>query len=754
VYSGKDWKLLLSHKSTNNLSSVDGAGDIDGDGYDDIIVGSAGGDFATVVSGHDGSTLLSFDSGGKLINFGVSVAGVGDVDGDGHGDMLIGAVTDDTALLPDCGSVRVVSGEDGSVLFTLFGEAAGDSFGTAVDGADLNGDGREDLIVGAIYHGTNGKNAGRVYVFASPAPSAGISIDGGAAVTAYSSVTLSVIWSAGEAAVKEMRLRNAGDSWGGWVEPDASVEWTLRSGEGLKKVEAQVRDEAGLTSRVMSDTIILDQSPPTGTIRLENGAAWTNRERIDVHLDFEDRYTEVAEVRLRNEGGAWTPWQKADSPVPFDLSAGVGLKTVEAQCRDPVGNVSDVAADSIGVDRIPPTGSASIDDGAAFTGTTFVTLRITASDEGGSGLSAFRVKQATSAVWETDWLPMAETMPWEIRSKEGPQGVDVQVRDGAGNESVTARDQISLDRTAPVLDGLVVNGGRPYVLPLESLELVVEAHDSEIGSGVAAFRYTMDGGTTYSEWFPLSPANRVTVERPEAAGPLAVRVMLMDAVGNRSKLWPAMETHLVEAEPPWLGSGGSYGGRLADRQDIDAVAFDMVRKDLLSIKVKASATADRKAPFPLVMDLTRPTGEWLVTGIGLRGLAGFVAPETGRYILVLREVGEGAETGDYAVSVAVKHSVANAKWKGSAESGEVLFEAVHGSSFKAALKGPGLDPASIVVEGPDGPVAIMFTGKVGSAKVSGLLSSGTGTYRVRFVAAGTVSMAWSAKLPKGGALLE
>ena len=124
-----------------------------------------------LVAGQAAADILKLKSPNQenFGDFGVSVSGIPDVDGDGHGDVIIGADSEDGAGINDSGRVYIFSGATGALIRTHASPFATSQgyFGQAVAGvSDVNGDGRGDYIVGApgeIVNGING--AGRVYVY-------------------------------------------------------------------------------------------------------------------------------------------------------------------------------------------------------------------------------------------------------------------------------------------------------------------------------------------------------------------------------------------------------------------------------------------------------------------------------------------------------------------------------------------------------------------------------------------------------------
>ncbi len=157
--------------------SVSTAGDVNGDGFSDVIIGADGNNSSTGKSYiFFGSTSLSSTINASSANvkmsgeatndlFGISVSIAGDVNGDGYSDVIVGAEGNNSST----GKSYIFYG--GSSMnniadIAISGKNSNDFFGHSVSNAgDMNSDGYSDFIIGAYWNDANGNKSGSAYLY-------------------------------------------------------------------------------------------------------------------------------------------------------------------------------------------------------------------------------------------------------------------------------------------------------------------------------------------------------------------------------------------------------------------------------------------------------------------------------------------------------------------------------------------------------------------------------------------------------------
>jgi hypothetical protein len=181
---------LETDQGSARVNDVAGAGDINGDGYADVIVGSAryddgqldegaafvfhGSASGIIAAGDPASADAQLESDLADARLGNSVSGAGDVNGDGYADVIVGARLYDSLSASGGGAAFVfhgsasgiASGNPASADAQLKGNQASAWMGESVAGAgDVNGDGYDDVIVGAVRYDAGETDEGAAFVF-------------------------------------------------------------------------------------------------------------------------------------------------------------------------------------------------------------------------------------------------------------------------------------------------------------------------------------------------------------------------------------------------------------------------------------------------------------------------------------------------------------------------------------------------------------------------------------------------------------
>jgi len=364
TFSGKDGALVRRLDGTvygGYLGNcVAGAGDVNADGVRDVVVSapeiihspSNTQGSAFVFSGADGSQLFRFDgpftdgNGYGGVHLRLPVASAGDVNGDGHSDVAVGAPLISPSGRRAAGSTFVFSGANAALIRRLDGPASGDYLGSSVAPAgDVNGDGLAHVMVGAPGANPGGRDdAGSVWVVTPVGPSVVINpppVPGGASAT--NNPVVNLLLPVVGAHTVELRQPDQ-SSWSGPFLYTPTRAWTFTPGEGLRPLLARYRDFSGNFMAEVSDDIILDQSAPVVSIQ-SPAAGSVVKAVVGVAAQAADTLSGVGGVMFKLDGNL----RSTDTSPPYAWNWDTrlvqdGPHTLSARAFDNVGNFKEASA--------------------------------------------------------------------------------------------------------------------------------------------------------------------------------------------------------------------------------------------------------------------------------------------------------------------------------------------------------------------------------------------------------------------------
>ncbi|MCW2972181.1 MAG: Ig-like surface protein, partial [Thermoleophilia bacterium] len=289
-----------------------------------------------------------------------------------------------------------------------------------------------------------------------------------------------------DTAVTELRLANEDGTWGPWQPFAATVTQTLTAGYATKGVSVQVRDMAGNESNSVYRTIsyaaqvvgdgggavnpnpggAVDVAAPV--VASATIPAITATRTINVTTQATDDIA-VTGIRIANEDGAWGPWTAYKAVTPWTLTAGYTNKLLFIQVRDGAGNESGAITAKTRLSADAPAGElppGAANDTVAPTLTKFTLPATTTTQTLATTLvaaDAVGVAQVRFANEDGNWgawIAYSPTAAWTLTPGYSNKLVFAQVRDAAGNESLTLTAPTSYVKTAPA-PGAAVDAADP-----------------------------------------------------------------------------------------------------------------------------------------------------------------------------------------------------------------------------------------------------------------------------------------------------
>jgi len=257
------------------------------------------------------------------------------------------------------------------------------------------------------------------------------------------------------------------------------TNWTMLPGDGVKNVYAVFRDEAGNQTEIVSSEINLDTQPPTGTIKINNGAKFTNHPEGLVKLNIE--YTDDAigivvvnkpefeDVKLQPVIHEITNWK---------LEGEDNTKTVFMRLQDRAGNMSKVYTSSIILDRQAPTGcSIIINNGDKWLRNKNRRVSLSLRAEGASTMMISN----DNSFKDSEWIPFRTAISWTVDKSEGPNLIFAKFKDAAGNESEILNSVIISDFNPPKINLFSSNDGVIYCNdPQKTILLRIDVTDAKL----------------------------------------------------------------------------------------------------------------------------------------------------------------------------------------------------------------------------------------------------------------------------------
>jgi hypothetical protein len=391
---------------------------------------------------------------------------------------------------------------------------------------------------------------------------------------------------------------------------NGTINYTPPGTPGTYSFSYTVKDSSvpPALSNAATVTVTVSASPavPTGTAVINAGATLTKTTSVTLTLTATSPNGPVTQMQFNKDGGAFSALETFAATRAVTLPTGDGPHTIGVRVSDSAGKLSATIPATITLDTTPPTGTLSINGGAALTGSALVNLAMTASDLNGVSSMQF----SNDGINFFTPVPMAAGATLNLLPGDGLRTMLVRYIDAAGNVSAPVSNSITVSTVPPT--GSIQIAGAPLT---KNSTLTLNLSATSALSTVTQMQLSKDGGATYSALESYVPT-RVLLPLPDGLQTIAVR--FKDALGNLSQPYTASIT--IDSTGPTgsivINSGATVTN--AAPPTVTLTAVDPAGVSQMQFSKDGGATWSPLEPFAspkLLLPLSTPDG---VKTIGVR----------------------------------------------------------------------------------------------------------------------------------------
>ena len=346
-------------------------------------------------------------------------------------------------------------------------------------------DSEGELVVYAVLQDKAGNvspvEKAKIIVDTTPPTGASLIINKGAEVTNNPEMQVRLSILATDA--YKMQISNTGQfNDADWEDYVPEKNWMIGPRkEGKKTVYVRFADKATNISEPIQASILVDLTPPQGTVEINRGATFTDNRQVTIKIHSKD----AAVVRIIGHGIKNIPYQPTEEDGSMirtmELDSLDGQKFIKVFFRDNAGNINkQPAVDDIVLDtKAPEIGLFRINQGEKYCTNPNgkVTLKIGTREDLTSFDMYISNDQAFTNAKPRAYAPKIDNWPLDT-AEDGLKNVYLRFIDKAGNVSKTAMARVMLDRQPPVAKKIVIDHGNEWVNK-NYANLTIEAADAD-----------------------------------------------------------------------------------------------------------------------------------------------------------------------------------------------------------------------------------------------------------------------------------